>query len=756
LLGYTKDEYIGRHISEFHADPAAIEDILAKLGRGETIHSYEVRLRCKDGSLRHVLLSSNVLWRDGQFVHTRCFTRDITEQKRARDALLFSENLKSAILDAALDAVITMDERGLITDFNPAAERIFGYARAEAIGRAVAELIIPERFRQQHREGLSRYLATGQGEVLGKRVEQVALHADGHEFPVELSVTRIAGATPAAFAAMLRDVTEGKHALAQQARLAAIVSSSDDGIIGKTLDGVVTSWNKGAERIFGYTAEEMIGQSIRTIIPPERQGEEDFILQQLRQGRKVEHFETERVHKAGRRLTVSLTSSPIYGPGNTIIGASKIVRDVTARKQAEENLRRRDEELRALSEQAAQERERLLKSERAARADAERMSSLKDEFLATLSHELRTPLNAVLGWAQILRRAKQNDPAALARGLETIERNARIQAQLIEDLLDMSRITSGQVRLDIQAVELVPVIDAAVEAVRPSADAKAIRIEKVLDPAAGPVSGDPARLQQIVWNLLSNAVKFTAKGGKIQVLLARVNSHVEISVADTGVGIHPDFLPHVFERFRQADASTTRDHAGLGLGLSIVKSLVELHGGRVHAESPGEGQGATFFVQLPLMVMRTRAPVEERMHPRTHITTQPEYVLADLSGIKVLVVDDDADARALIKHILEECHAEVLTAGSAMDALDLVVQGKPKVLLSDIGMPRVDGYELLKRVRALGEGIAGDLNAIALTAFARSEDRARALRAGFINHVSKPVEPSELIASVASAAGRTG
>ena len=754
LLGYSSEEYIGRHIADFHADTAAIEEILARLTRGETIHGYEAQLRCKDGSLRHVLISSNVLWRDGNFVHTRCFTRDVTDQKRALDALKLSQGVKSAILDAALDAVITMDEGGRVMDFNPAAERLFGYAKASAIGRAVADLIIPERLRAQHREGLARYVATGESRVLGKRIEQTALHASGHEFPVELSITRIADVTPPAFAAMLRDLTGAKEAVAQQARLAAIVASSNDAIVGKTLEGVVTSWNKSAEHMFGYTAEEMIGERILKIIPSERHGEEDSILRRLRHGQKIEHFETQRLRKDGRLLTVSLTSSPIYGADGTIIGASKIVRDITARKLAEEDLRRRDEELRTLSERAAEERERLLENERAARAETERMSAIKDEFLATLSHELRTPLNAVLGWTQILRRTKQDD-VELQRGLETIERNTRIQAQLIEDLLDMSRITSGQVRLDTQAVELAPIVEAAIETVKPSAHAKSIRIEKVLDPGAGPVSGDPARLQQVVWNLLSNAVKFTPKTGKVQVLLARVNSHVEISVADTGAGIRPEFLPYVFDRFRQADASSTREYAGLGLGLSIVKSLVELHGGSVRAESAGEGRGATFQVQLPLIAMRMSTPGEQRLHPRTPVATQPEYVLADLAGVTILVVDDDADARELIKRILQECGAEVVTAASAMDALEVIRETRPSVLVSDIGMPRIDGYELLKRVRALGEANGGNMKAIALTAFARSEDRARALRAGFINHVSKPVEPSELIATVASDAGRT-
>ncbi len=754
LLGYTREEYVGRHIADFHADPAVIKDILTKLSHGETIHSYEAQLRCKDASIRHVLISSNVLWQDGQFVHTRCFTRDITAQKLVHQALQLAEREKSAILDAALDAIITMDEGGLITNFNPAAERIFGYRKSDAVGRPVAELIIPERLRCQHYEGLARYLATGEGRVLGKRLELAALHADGHEFPVEISISCITTGTPAVFTATLRDIKGARQAIEEQSRLAAIVSSSDDGIAGKTLEGIITSWNKGAERIFGYTAEEMIGESILKIIPSERHDEEKFILGRLREGQKVEHFETVRKHRDGRLLMVSLTSSPIYGADGTIIGASKIVRDITARKQAEERVREGEEELRALTERTAHERERLLANERAARAEAERMSAIKDEFLATLSHELRTPLNAILGWAQVLQRGDKHD-ADTQRGLDAIERNARAQRQLIEDLLDMSRITSGQLRMDTQAVEPALIIEAAIDTVRPSAQAKEIGIEKVLNPSAGPVLGDPARLQQIVWNLLANAVKFTPKNGKVQVLLERVDSHIEISIADTGVGIRPDFLPHVFDRFRQADASTTRTYSGLGLGLSIVKHLVELHGGTICAESAGEGRGATFTVSLPVTALRRQGPGQKHWNGKESRETTSEYICADLSGIKVLAVDDDADARGLIARVLEECGAEVFTAGSADEALAIIIREKPRVLLSDIGMPMVDGYELLKRVRDLGASNGGNVKAVALTAFARSEDRVRALRAGFLNHLSKPVEPSELIAAVVSAAGRT-
>ena len=402
---------------------------------------------------------------------------------------------------------------------------------------------------------------------------------------------------------------------------------------------------------------------------------------------------------------------------------------------------------------AAVEREALLESERAARSTAERMSELKDEFLATLSHELRTPLNAILGWSQVLQNAPK-DELDTRQGLEAIERNARVQTQLIDDLLDMSRITSGKLRLDVQPLQPVSFVEAAVETVTPAADAKGIRLERMLDPAAGPISGDPGRLQQVVWNLLSNAIKFTPKDGRVQVLLERVNSHIEISVADTGVGIKPEFIPHLFERFRQGDASTTRKYGGLGLGLSIVKNLVELHGGTVRVKSAGQDQGTTVTVYLPLTVVHRSTGIGERLHPRSPNLTAPGVGDQELAGLTVLVVDDQPDARDLVRRVLEDCAAHVLTAGTVDEALALVERRKPDVLISDIGMPGADGFELLRRLRTLGSDRGGKVPAIALTAFARSEDRTRALRAGFLVHVSKPVDPSELVATVASVAGR--
>jgi PAS domain S-box-containing protein len=515
------------------------------------------------------------------------------------------------------------------------------------------------------------------------------------------------------------------------ARLAAIIQSSDDAIVSKDLNGIVQSWNPGATRMFGFTAEEMIGSSITKLFPPDRTDEETAILARLRRGERVDHFETVRRTKDGRLLDVSVSISPIRDATGQVVGASKVARDITERKRAES------------------EREQLLSAERAARAEAERHSRMKDEFLATLGHELRTPLNAVLGWASLLK-GHEPDPEAIAHGLEVIERNARLQAQLIEDLLDMSRIVSGKLRLSVQQVELPSVIHSALESVRPASEAKGVRLQHVMDARAGSVSGDPARLQQVVWNLLSNAVKFTPRGGRVQVVLQRVNSHVELSVSDTGEGIAPEFLPLVFERFRQADASTTRQHGGLGLGLAIVKHLVELHGGTVAARSPGPGQGATFTVMLPIRAMHAEEPAQG-----APVESAPASV-ADISleGLRIVVVDDEPDARDLVRRVLEDAGAEVRTASGAAAGFELIRECPPDVLISDIGMPGEDGYSLLRRVRGLPPEGGGAVPAVALTAFARADDRRRALLSGFQMHVPKPVEAPELLAVVASVTKR--
>ncbi|MDB5294817.1 MAG: cph [Phycisphaerales bacterium] len=406
---------------------------------------------------------------------------------------------------------------------------------------------------------------------------------------------------------------------------------------------------------------------------------------------------------------------------------------------------------------ATEEKERQLDSERSARGEVERVSRMKDEFVATLSHELRTPLNAILGWSQLLRRsiAAGAGIADAAETIDVIERNARAQAQMIEDLLDVSRITTGKLRLDVQPVNLGAVVDAAVASVVPAAAAKGIRFDRLIDPLPGlEVSGDPSRLQQVVWNLLSNAVKFTPKGGRVRVTLQRLESNLELSVSDSGQGIRPAFLPHVFDRFRQEDGAANRKHGGLGLGLAIVRQLVELHGGAVHAESAGEGCGATFVVSLPLRAVRQPGG-------GPHPTAQPAGVTVDcdavdLAGTRVLVVDDEPDARELVRRLLTECRVAVTAVGSAADAMAAFRAGPAfDVIVSDIGMPGEDGYALIAQVRRLEEELGRRRTpAVALTAYARPDDRRRIMLAGYQVHVPKPVEAAELTAVVANLAGR--
>jgi chemotaxis family two-component system sensor kinase Cph1 len=402
---------------------------------------------------------------------------------------------------------------------------------------------------------------------------------------------------------------------------------------------------------------------------------------------------------------------------------------------------------------ASQEREKLLDSERAARSELERVSRMKDDFVATLSHELRTPLNAIYGWAQILVRQEGLDPE-VAEGLQIIERNARSQAQMIDDLLEMSRIISGKIRLDLQRTHVPTVVDAAVETIALAATAKEIRIEKIIDPMIGvETTADPNRLQQVFWNLLSNAVKFTPKNGKIQVVLERVDSHIELSVADNGNGISPEFLPHVFDRFRQADTAADRKHSGLGLGLSIVRNLVELHGGNVRAQSPGLGRGTTFVVSLPVRVLHQSDP-EPVVHPNAH-SMPSNREETNLTGTTILVVDDERDGRELVKRLLEGSGARVTTAGSKNDAIAECAQNKFDVIISDIGMQGGNGYDLIKEMRELESRLGrAKTPAIALTAYARTEDRRRVILAGYQAHVAKPVESGELLALVASLAGR--
>jgi signal transduction histidine kinase len=466
------------------------------------------------------------------------------------------------------------------------------------------------------------------------------------------------------------------------------------------------------------------------------------ISEQRRQELEVAHRELTALYeemKQARDVLQQEVASQNHDVGALAAELGQRKRELEAtlegRKQVEQALR-----------EANEERSKLLEGEKSARREAEAANRSKDQFLAVVSHELRTPLTAMLGWARLLRSGNLDAPTR-ERALDSIERNTKSQAQLIEDLLDVSRIISGKLRLDIRSVDLVSVIEAALDAVRPAADAKGIRLQPLLDPKLEPIVGDAERLQQVVWNLLSNAIKFTPRGGRVQVRLALAGSQVEVTVSDTGAGIEPSFLPHIFERFRQADTTSTRTHGGLGLGLSIVSHLVELHGGTVSADSAGEGNGATFTVKLPLGAASASS---DGIQPHASNGTSFEG-RGQLAGLKVLVVDDDPDTLAMLGMVLRQCGADVRAVLSAAEALAALRESQPDVLISDIGMPGEDGYALIRSVRAL-EGPLREIPALALTAYARVEDRLKVLSAGFQMHVPKPIEPEELVAVVSSLA----
>jgi len=649
-----------------------------------------------------------------------------------------------ATLEATADGIVAIDERGRIITWNAKFLELW----------VIPQDLISLREAQRIRAWIARQLK-GSEEYLN-RIAEIEASAEKSADLLELQdgrqIERYSEPISIEGAAVgrvwsFRDVTVRTQADLVSRRLAAIVDNSDDAIVGKDLSSIITSWNQGAQRIFGYTAEEMIGTSIKRLIPADRQDEEDKILARLRRGERVDHFETIRVTKDGRELHVSLTISPIKDAGGNVVGASKIARDITDRKLAEAALRAAQDAAEAANVEKAQ----LLEKERLARAEAERASRLKDEFLATLSHELRTPLNAVLGWSTVLR-GRENLDQEMTQALETIDRNARIQGQIIEDLLDMSRIISGKVRLDVQPLDLPGIVLEAVDTMRTSASAKGVRLQTVIDPVNATILGDPNRLQQVFWNLLSNSIKFTPKHGRIQILLQRVNSHVEVSVIDTGEGISPDFLPYIFNRFQQADASTTRRYGGLGLGLAIVKNLVELHGGTVRAKSGGVGKGATFIVSLPLTVFHPPPDQGEREHPKSKALALPVPPTISLEGLRILAVDDDTDARSLLRVLLESAGATAYLASSAKEGMEQLLSQPVDVLICDVGMPEMDGYALMRQIRTLDDPQKREIAAVALTAYARLEDRMAAIQAGFQNHLPKPVEPAELLAVVSSLA----
>jgi PAS domain S-box-containing protein len=618
-------------------------------------------------------------------------------------------------------AIFMLDTEGHITTWNLGAERIKGYRASEIIGEHFSKFYPPEDVAAGKCDRLLvEAAARGRVEDEGWRVRK-----DGTRFWASVVITalRQKDGKLRGFAKITRDLTtrreadEEVHRLEERFRL-LVESVVDCAIYMLDPEGIVTTWNVGAERIKGYKASEIIGHSFARFFPPEDVSA-GKPKRELEIARATGRFEDEgwRVRKNGERFWANVVVTPIRDDHGHHVGFAKVTRDLTARREAEKTQARL-----TLAESAANR--------------AEEANRLKDEFLATVSHELRTPLTAMIGWARMLRTQPLEPQAASA--IEIIERNAKAQAKIIEDLLDISRIVSGKLRLAL--VDLVPITQDAIEVVRPSATAKDIDIEVEVG-EMGLIVGDGERLRQVVWNLLSNAVKFTPQHGKVRLKLERQGSRVMLTVSDTGKGISPDFMPYLFERFKQADQTITRRAGGLGRGRAPGRHNVELHGGTVTATSGGEGHGSTFIVTIPI---RAVAPVEAR---ESQQSSPPPPLVDSLHGLQVLVVDDELDARELVATILSEAGAIVTTASSAQEGLACFQRISPSLIVSDLGMPIEDGYSLMRRVRALGDE-GRRVPAVALSAFTRNEDRARALAAGFTIHMAKPVDPDDLVRTV--------
>ncbi len=856
-----KEGTFGGTFEDFQRDmhPEDRELVLNSVRRcleGTGDHRVEYRIIKPDGKMAWIEARGK-LFRDAGGNPERMvgICMDITARKRSENALRESEQFNRTIIESSRDCIKTLDLDGKLIWISDSGRRVLCLDEMALVGMSWVDLWEGD-YREKAQKALNNALAGESGAFVGRFM------VAGEIKWFDVLATPIMGADgkPERVLVVSRDVTERTLAEEARFRLAALVESSEDAIVSKTLEGVISTWNKSAERMFGYEAAEVIGKPVSILIPKERLEEEPAILEKIKHGIKVESYETVRRCKDGRLLDVSLTVSPIKDAGGVIIGASKILRDITQRKRDQKALLESEQRFRIAADtapfmlgfagpdrmfryvnkfwtdfvgqrveeqlamgwcqnvhpddmetclkcyhaafdsrkpfeteyrvghqtggyrwisvrgvarygpagqfegyiigctdihdrkMASQEREQLLEAERSARAEAERLNVMKDEFLATLSHELRTPLSAILGWSQLLMTGKLGPEGAM-QGLETINRNARAQSQLIEDLLDMSRIVSGKVRVETQKIGLEGVVQAAVSAAQPSAQAKGVDLKTELDADAGMVWGDAERLQQVMWNLVSNAVKFTPRGGSIQVKLRRVGSDVELTVSDTGMGISAGFLPYVFDRFRQGDSSSTRKHGGLGLGLSIVKHMVELHGGMIRASSDGEGKGATFTVRLP-MYNGEEGEGNESEGEQREIGLVRAVAGVSLEGVKVLVVDDELDARELARRMLMESKAEVISAASSEEGLKLVKQMMPHVIVSDIGMPGEDGYQFIKKVRGLEDKKLAAIPAVALTAFARGEDYTRAIEAGYEMHLRKPIKLHELVSAVAKLSGR--
>jgi PAS domain S-box-containing protein len=733
LFGWKAEEVLGKSVDEWKfvlpEDIEAVYKVGYRQRQGLERHGVSRnRNYTKQGTVLHCEWYNSVLYDvSGKLISVLSLVLDVTARRRIEEAMRESEEQYRLLFESNPHAMWVYDLETLrFLAVNDAAVEQYGYSRDEFLSMTLAQIRPPEDVPKLQ-------------DVLARRSARLAQPAEwrhrkknGDLITVEITAHRLNFSGRRAELVMAIDITERQ--LAQQAlvesedRYRDLVDNSHELMCTHDLDGRILSVNPWAARVLGYPQSALMGMYIRDGLVPEYRDQFDDYLREIREKGFARGIMRVKTAGGETRFWEYYNTLRIRGVQSPIVRG--MAHDVTERRQA-------------------------LTREKEARLEAESANRLKDEFLSTLSHELRTPLTAIIGWTELL---INGDVAAdmQPKALETIARNARFQAQLIDDLLEVSRIITGKLPLDFSPCELQPVIEAALESIRPTAQAKAVRLELVLEPVGALIYGDVDRLRQVIWNLLSNAVKFTPRNGSVQVKLYCTSAHAVVAVSDSGEGIKPDFLPRVFDRFSQADGSSTRTHGGLGLGLAIVRHLVEIHGGTVHAESPGEGLGATFVVSLPLMQASERQ-VRTAFEVNNLVVSGPDRIAhsPSLDGLRLLIVDDEVDFRDLVTTMMGHYGAVVKVAASAGEALAFLEDWKPDVLVADIGMPDEDGYGLIRKVRALSADRGGSTPAVALTAYTRAEDRQRALSAGYHIHLAKPITGPELAAAVANVASRT-